>query len=149
MNFEELLKDVPMGLSLVETHVELRNENLQNVRSYNTLIRSLELDSQRGVYVISGDGKVKYIGMAGQFKTGLGFVEHGVGKRLLRQRILRGKKMSTYSWLAKLKSEEQLKTIAIDVLICPDEILPGMVEGQLIQKYFERYRMIPQWNKAF
>ena len=111
--------------------------------------------SASGVYVVYAltKGKVRlfYIGSSGKMQNN-GKMKHRNGG--LYDRIVNGKqfdKPRRLSWLEKMK-EEQIDALDIywyETINSKTNDIPAYTEAILIQKYYETYGCLPDWNVEF
>ena len=105
-----------------------------------------------GVYIIYGinstNSKLVYIGKSGTIINDGSFKTQLLRKRLNNKQ--EGLRRQVY-FENKLKEDNCNELKVCWFVTFNDEIkdLPGFVEGQLIQKYFEQYKRLPDWNKDF
>lgn len=111
--------------------------------------------SASGVYIIYAltKGKVKliYIGSSGKMQKN-GDIKHRQGG--LYDRIVNGiqfGKPRKDSWLEKLKSEQidALDIYWYKTINSEANDIPAYTEAILIQKFYEVYGCLPDWNVAF
>lgn len=105
-----------------------------------------------GVYYIfrlsQGDIDLVYIG-----KSGSMLQDGNFENQLLRSHLNNkqdGIKMQQF--FDQKIEEEQIDALDIYWFVTFDEKhgdLPGYVEGQIMQRYFEMYGCLPEWNKSF
>lgn len=105
-----------------------------------------------GIYYIlrlsKGKIEIVYIGKSGTLKQDGTFKEQGLRKRINNQQ--EGVDRETF-FNTKLQ-EEQIEALDIYwfVTVEKDKIdIPGFIEGQIIQEYFNIYSMLPDWNKEY
>ncbi len=111
--------------------------------------------SASGVYVIYAltKGKVRlfYIGSSGKMQQN-GKIKHRKGG--LYDRIVNGKqfdKPRRISWLEKL-TDDQIDALDIywyETINTETNDIPSYTEAILIQKYYETYGCLPDWNVEF
>ncbi len=105
-----------------------------------------------GVYLFYAKSKnecvLKYIGKAGTILQNGRFKD-----QLLNGRVCNKQNgMRREDYLKNKIIEEKLKYISIYWFVTYDDnqsLLPGYVESLLLQKYFELYQELPEWNKQF
>ena len=108
-----------------------------------------------GVYVVyaltKGKIKVIYIGSSGKMQKN-GKMKHHTGG--LYDRIVNGKqfdKPRRVSWLEKL-TDDQIDALDIywyETINTETNDIPAYTEAILIQKYYETYGCLPDWNVEF
>lgn len=106
-----------------------------------------------GVYVVYAlaKGKIRlvYIGSSGKMQNN-GRMKHRKGG--LWDRIVNGKKFDNprrISWDAKLVNED---IDALDIYwydTWSDYKIPSTVEGMMIQRFYDAYGRLPEWNKEY
>ena len=113
---------------------------------------SKDVPNEPGVYyfvrIKENKSEIVYIGASGTvYKNGV-FSEQLLNKRLNNQQD----KISRQKFFEQKLKEEDIIELQIHWFITYDKNnldLPGYVEGRLIQKYFSKYKRLPDWNKKF
>lgn len=130
---------------------------------YNKKVReSVKNDS--GVYFISVDAKVVYIGMAGKYNNNENRTSqsaiHGLERRLCASRgkttvtTVEGKRLNrdiqSWEYFSKILKNHNKSKLQIDVFYTSTKYLAGYVEALMIQKFFEISKgKLPLYNKSF
>ncbi len=114
--------------------------------------KSAEVPELPGVYYIirlaGGEIDLVYIGKSGTMLPGGSFKNQLLRKRLNNKQD--GIKRQQY-FEEKIASEH-IDALDIYWFVTFDEHhrdLPGYVEGRLMQRYYETYGTLPEWNKGF
>lgn len=99
-----------------------------------------------GVYIICyPEDEIVYIGKAGTVNQDGTFKKQGLRRRLTNQH--HGIRREDYF---KTKIEEDgIEHIVIRWYELESGVIPGYVEGLLIQVYFNEYGLLPKWNIDF
>ncbi|WP_034917074.1 hypothetical protein [Gillisia sp. CAL575] len=108
-----------------------------------------------GVYLVYAlkNGKIQlvYIGSSGKIKqNGLKKIRNGG----MCDRLINGKQFGDCrkrSWKNKIISEkiEALDIYWYETFDNKNNDIPSAVEGMIIQKYFDIYKSLPDWNKEY
>jgi len=120
-----------------------KNSNLANV------CNAPELPGVYLIYAVKDKlEQIVYIGKAGSMETDGIFKDQKLRGRINnKQKGMKRQKFFSYKLY-----EEQLDKLIIKWCITYNEKsnkLPGFVEGQLLQLYFEETGKLPRWNEAF
>ena len=99
-----------------------------------------------GVYIIyNSNEEIVYIGKAGTVNQDGTFKKQGLRKRLTNQHD--GMRREDY-FLSKIK-KDGIAHIKIKWYELKDEVIPGYIEGMLIQEYLNIHKKLPSWNDWF
>lgn len=100
-----------------------------------------------GVYIIyNSKGEIVYIGKAGTINQDGTFKKQGLRRRLNNQHH----GMSREGYFISKIEEDGIKHIEIKWYELTSGVIPGYVEGVLIQQFFNRNNgRLPIWNEGF
>ena len=99
-----------------------------------------------GVYIIyNSKDEIVYIGKAGTVNQDGTFKKQGLHKRLTNQN--HGTRREK-DFLSKIE-EDGIDYIDIKWYELTSGVIPGYVEGVLIQEYFNKHGELPSWNDCF
>lgn len=105
-----------------------------------------EIPNTPGVYIIyNSTGEIVYIGKAGTINQDGTFKKQGLRRRLNNQH--HGMRREDY-FISKIE-ENNLDHIIIKWYEVNPRVIPGSVEGMLIQEYFNKHGELPPWNEGF
>ena len=114
--------------------------------------KSREVPNAPGIYIIyaiiSNVKELVYIGKSGTMINNGSFKKQLLRKRLNNRHA--GVSRQVY-FESKLK-EEKIETLEFHWFVTFDESnthIPGFVEGNLLQQYYNQYKKLPPWNKDF
>lgn len=112
-----------------------------------------------GVYIISCNKKVLYIGKGGTLKQEKGINKLEYSKQTVKKRIKNTKRnnRSASEWFEDLKNRHCICSSdkLIIEIICldrerskkPSLLVPGFIESLLLNAYYVQYRKLPEENK--
>jgi len=113
---------------------------------------SRDVPNLPGIYYIlrlrKGRIDLVYIGKSGTMKTSGKFGDQQLNERLNNTQ----EKMPRQEYFERKIKEEDIDALDIYWFVTFDknnQDLPSYVEGVLLQRYFEIYRRLPEWNKEF
>ena len=99
-----------------------------------------------GVYIISDhNGVIIYIGKAGTIRQDGTFKSQGLHGRLNNKQ----KDIARQEYFDSRMSVESIPQIRIDWYELNEGIIPGYIEGLLIQEYYHANKVLPRWNESF
>jgi len=150
-NLHELIKEI-----ISENYiVKINRESLiriNGLKEFNKKIR-LNIKDEIGVYIWENDStkEILYIGMAGKVKTNGEFVNHSVQKRLLasRGKDLLGKDIQTNQYIKDILNQDNIEKLNINVFHLKENQIPGFIEAELINAYFQEKKCLPKYNVKF
>ena len=115
-------------------------------------ITKAEVPRSKGVYVIfgvrGGSLEAVYIGKSGTFENGSGFKEQGLNRRL---QMKQGEFYRKELFPRKIKEEgwDCLEILWIETVNEEHDVLPGAVEGALLQEFYRKNKQLPLWNTSY
>ena len=105
-----------------------------------------DIPNSPGVYIIyNSKNEIVYIGKAGTVNQDGTFKKQGLRKRLTNQH--HGIRREDY-FISKI-ADEEIDYIDIKWYELTSGVIPGYIEGMLIQEYFNKHGELPSWNDCF
>lgn len=105
-----------------------------------------DIPNEPGVYIICNhEDDIIYIGKAGTIQQNGVFKRQGLHGRLNNKQ----NGMARQSYFNSRMMSEEIPHICIRWYELKEGIIPGCVEGQLIQEYFNANKELPTWNEGF
>ena len=105
-----------------------------------------DIPNSPGVYIIyNSKNEIVYIGKAGTVNQDGTFKKQGLRKRLTNQH--HGIQREDY-FISKI-ADEKIDYIDIKWYELTSGVIPGYIEGMLIQEYFNIHKKLPSWNDWF
>lgn len=105
-----------------------------------------DIPNSPGVYIIyNSKNEIVYIGKAGTVNQDGTFKKQGLRKRLTNQH--HGIRREDY-FISKI-ADEGIDHIDIKWYELTSGVIPGYIEGMLIQEYFKKHGKLPSWNDCF
>ena len=112
-----------------------------------------EIPHAAGVYIFrtikDGTETLVYIGASGTVKQNGTFLKQLMKKRLQN---MQSKKITRQTFFINELDKNKLDGIRVNWYVTFNEEhqdLPMSVEGTLLQKYFDKHKQLPIWNKEF
>lgn len=134
------MNDILIPLSLSTGHCNFP-DNGKTLREITT-----DIPNAHGVYIIcDSKGEIVYIGKAGEIKQDGTLTKQGLHDRLNNQN---NRKPREADFLSKME-ESNIDSIIINWYELNSKEAPSLVEARLLQKYLDKYKRLPIWNKAF
>lgn len=134
MNIAMLLKDYKSFK--IETY---KLEKKQNIKDKDLL-------QKYGVYIISDpNDEVVYIGKAGTIKQAGTYKKQNISKRLKNIRD----KQDANDYFKDYMEDKELDSLTFTCIVTVPTKLPGFVEADLVQKFFDEEKTLPLLNKSF
>lgn len=116
----------------------------KNGRTLNDITK--DIPDAPGVYIIcDSEDEIVYIGKAGTVNQDGTFKKQGLRRRLTNQH--HGRRREDY-FITKIE-KDGIDYIDIWWYELKSGVIPGYVEGLLIQEYFNKSGKLPIWNKDF
>lgn len=134
------MNDILIPLSLSTGHCNFP-DNGKTLREITT-----NIPNAHGVYIIcDSKGEIVYIGKAGEIKQDGTLTKQGLHDRLNNQN---NRKSREADFISKME-ESNIDSIIINWYELNSKEAPSLVEARLLQKYLDKYKRLPIWNKAF
>lgn len=134
----------------MNTTILLKDYKSFKIKAYklekNQNIKNQDLLKEYGVYVISDpNDEVVYIGKAGTIKQNGSYKKQNISKRLKNIRD----KQDSNDYFKDYMEDKELDSLTFTCIVTVPTKLPGFVEADLVQKFFDEEKILPLLNKSF
>lgn len=146
MNYKDLFKEFDIKFKSNGSFYLLPTDSI------NLAVRRENIPQKYGIYVYFGckgsENELIYIGKSGTLNQNGTFKNQKLPKRL----TMKQDGMYREEFFKLIMAENNYDKLIFKWWITFDDqnkLLPGFVEGQLIQAYFEEFGCLPKYNKTF
>ena len=121
--------------------------------SLRSMIRLHQVPNLPGIYLIfqgkSGDGDPIYVGKSGTISQDGSWSQQGLAERLCAKH---NKSTMREQFFKQEMAKNNWASLSIAWFVTHDRdkgILPGLIEADLLNGFYQKYGQLPIWNKAF